>query len=881
MIGKTLTHYEVTSLLGKGGMGEVWQAKDTKLGRSVAIKTLPAEFAEDDERVARFQREAKLLASLNHPNIAAIHGLEESDGTHFLVLELVEGDTLAERIRRGPVPVEEALDIAKQTVDALEAAHEKGVVHRDLKPANIKVTPEGKVKVLDFGLAKAFTGDGEDVNTSNSPTLSMAATQQGVILGTAAYMSPEQAKGIPVDKRSDIFSFGCVLFEMLTGRRAFDGDLATEVLAAIIRAEPDYAALQANLNPKIEELLRRCLEKDLKKRWRDVGDLRVEIEQVLSGPGGAFVEPGAVGAEMKPRPLLPWMAATFVIAGILFSLAVWVAMRPAPPVITRFTIAVPPGVQMESLLPTLSPDGRLLAFRAVRDGQSQIYIRRLDQIEALPVRGSEGANSTPIFSPDGREIAFNTGGVLRRVPTAGGPSVTLAEAANSGAHWGPDDTIVFRRAGGGLSIVPAVGGAPREITTPAQDEGESLHRDPQFLPDGRGILFAIESVDSAEHVAVLSLDTGEKRILVEGAAPRFAHTGHLLFTRDGAIWAVPFDTDQLQVQGRPVPMLGGVLVRNGFARYRLSRDGSLVYETGTSGGFQRTLRWVDRGGGDEPIGIPAGEYFDPRLSPDGTRVALAQEIEGNLDIWIWDLARKTRTRLTFDDAEERHPLWSLDGHRVAFSSTRDGWDVYWRAADGTGQVERLSTVPDRMLTPWSWSADGKSLLLIELALTGTTSFDIGMLAMEGDRPRTPLLQEDFTEVQPVISPDGRWMAYQSNESGRGEIYVRPYPGVESGKWPISTSGGNGPKWSRDGQALFYRSGRAINRVSVETGETFSAGVPETVYEGTFFAAQGIQWDIDTDGQRFLVIKNVESTGDEELHIVLNWFEELKEKVPVP
>ena len=884
MIGKKLKHYEVTSLLGKGGMGEVWQATDTKLGRSVAIKTLPAEFAEDDERVARFQREAKLLASLNHPNIAAIHGLEESDGTHFLVLEFVEGDTLAERIRRGPVPIDEALDIAKQTVEALEAAHEKGVIHRDLKPANIKVTPEGKVKVLDFGLAKAFTGDGEDVNTSNSPTLSMAATEQGVILGTAAYMSPEQAKGIPVDKRSDIFSFGCVLFEMLTGRRAFDGDLATEVLAAIIRAEPDYTALQADLNPKIEELLRRCLEKDPKKRWRDVGDVRVEIEQVLSGPGGAFVDPVAVRAEMKPRPLLPWVAAT-IITATLVGLAVWAAMRPAPPMITRLTVGVPPDVRMDSIVPTISPDGRVLAFRAVRGGQSQIFTRRLDQLEALPVRGSEGAAGRPIFSPGGRQIAFHVGGLLKTVPVAGGASVTLGKAQNLGQDWGPDDTIVFTRSGGGLSIVPAVGGAPREITAHL-DEGAIWQGYPQFLPDGRAILFVTRSAGFPNRIAVLSLDTGERRILVEGNMPKYARTGHLLFVRDGMVWAVPFDSDQLQTQGEPVPMLGGVATnRFGFASYDLSLDGSLVYRSGTSSSGRRTLRWVDRNGTEEPIAMPAGAYFDPRLSPDGTRVALALEDEGNLDIWIWDLVRETRTRLTFDDADERYPLWTPDSQRVAFFSDRDGaGDVYWKAADGTGQVERLSGLPDRTAIPFSWSADANSLLLSELAMTGTTNYDIGILSMEGDRPWRPLLRQDFQEVEPVVSPNGRWMAYISNESGREEIYVRPYPDLQTGRWPVSTNGGASPIWSRDGRELFYRWGGRISSVSVEAGETFKAGVPETVYEGTFFNDLGPQLDVDHDGQRFLVIKDVESTREEipqELHIVLNWFEELKEKVPVP
>ncbi len=878
--GTKLGHYEISTLLGKGGMGEVWRARDTKLGREVAIKTQPEEFAKDADRLARFEREAKLLASLNHPNIAAIHGFEEDDGTHFLVLELVEGDTLADQLKRGAIPVEESLTLALQIAEALEAAHEKGVIHRDLKPANIKIGLDGKVKVLDFGLAKVSEPNEGNVNLSQSPTLSLATTQEGMVLGTASYMSPEQARGEAIDKRADIWAFGCVLYEMLARRQAFGGASLSDVMASVLAREPDYSMLQANLHPRLEQILRRCLEKDLSNRWHDIGDVRIEIEQVMSSPGGPTIHPSIASSGSRRGVPVWWMIAAVVVTAMVSGLSVWIVLPQTSTTVTRLAVLVPDEIDMDTLLPTVSPEGRTLAFTAFANGQSRIYVRRLDQLQVLPLDGTEGASGTPIFSPDGQQIAFFQAGSLMKVPLDGSLGVTLTEAVNAGGDWGPDDTIVFQRAGFGLSLIPAAGGDPQVLTTLNQAEGEFAHLDPQFLPDGQSVLFSVRNL-SGGWVTAVSVSTGERRTLFEGTAPQFASTGHLVFHRNGAVWGVGFDPGNPEVLGEPVPMFEGVAVNaSGFARFAISSDGSLVYRTAAALG-QRTLVWVDRNGEEEPLGTPPGEYFDPRVSPDGAQVAVAMENEGNTDIWTWSLDRRTLTRLTFDDDVDRYPLWSPDGSQVAFFSERDAaQDVYLKATDGSGAVERLLTVADRLTVPWAWSGDGTTMVLSELAATG---YDVGIFSIAEDQWR-PLLQQEFLEAQPVISPDGRWMAYQSDESGRLEIYARPFPDVQAGQWQISSNGGQSPLWSPLGGELLYRSGSKIQSVSVDANSSFRVDVAETVYDGAFFLDVGTQWDVDRTGQRLVVIKNVEPTGEEvpeQVHFVQNWFDELKERVPLP
>jgi eukaryotic-like serine/threonine-protein kinase len=894
MIGKTLAHYEITGRLGKGGMGEVYQAKDQKLGREVAIKVLPEEFARDTDRVARFQREAKLLASLNHPNIAAIYGLEESGGTNFLVLELVEGDTLADRIKAGPVPVEEALKLALQIAEALEAAHEKGVIHRDLKPANIKVTFDGKVKVLDFGLAKAYAADREEVNLSNSPTLSDAATQQGVILGTAAYMSPEQAKGKTVDKRADVWAFGCVLFEMLTGRSVFSADDVSQTLARVLERQPDYSMLPPNLHPKIVEMLERCLEKEAKNRYGVISDARVDIQKALTDPKGVLVKPIA-GAEQRARlrTILPWVAVALVLGAIIAGLAVRnlkPTLKPEPRQVTRFEHYPAEDQQLInsawSIL-AVSPNGRQFVYRTNKG----LCLRSLDELDTRLISSAAENPLNPFFSPDGQWVGYLANGKLKKVAISGGAPLVLCDVGNViSASWDSDNTIVYSQVAKGIMRVSAGGGTPETLIG---EEKQDLYQ-ARLLPGGKSVLFTL-ATNEGYKIAVQSLESRERQVLFKGDAARYLPTGHIVYALDNIVFAVPFNLDALQATGASVPMVEGVF-RSGplfVPQYAISNSGTLVYVPAAiaAGSPKRTLVWVDRNGKEEPLAAaPSDAYRAFRISPDGTRVALTLDTGSKSDIYIWDLVRETRTRLTFDEGSE-YPLWTLDGKRIVFSSSRGGrvlGDVYWKAADGTGEEERLGTVPNRSLYPWSWSSDGKTLVLMDQTVRGEAvanlaSSHIGALSIEGDRKWKPLLQEKFYEARPQISPNGRWMAYVSSESGgQVDVYVRPFPEVDKGKWQVSTGGGGNPLWSHDGRELFYGSGNSVIGVDVQTEPTFKTGKPKLLFQGAYSA-----WDLSPDGKRFLMIKPPASTpaaptaaGPQKINIVLNWFEELKQRVPV-
>ncbi len=885
MIGKTIAHYEITSRLGKGGMGEVYQAKDRKLGRDVAIKVLPEEFARDTDRVARFQREAKLLASLNHPNIAAIYGLEASGETNFLVLELVEGQTLAERIKTGPVPVEEALNLALQIAEALEAAHEKGVIHRDLKPANIKITPDGKAKVLDFGLAKAFAGDQEEANLSNSPTLSDAATQQGVILGTAAYMSPEQARGKAVDKKADIWAFGCVLFEMLTGSAAFSGKDVTDILAAVIRAEPEWKTLPENLHWRLREVIERCLKKDARDRYHDISDVRVDIQKVLADPSGLLAHPAAphAGARMG----LPWIAAAIVLTAIIVGVAVW-KMKPAPapeprPVV-RLDYELPEGQQFSNLmLPALavSHDGRQFIYST---GEG-LYLRSVDALAAKRIAGTEGNTIAPFFSPDDMWVGYFSSGKLKKIAIGGGAPVVLCDVGGlpTGASWGADDTIVYGEVGRGILRISANGGTPETLA-----KGGVLGL-PQILPDRKALLFT-DYTSSLFRVMVQPAGSGEQRELFAGSGARYLPTGHIVYVVGNNLFAVLFNAESMEAAGGQVPLVEGVLQTIGVSQYAVSDSGTLVYIPGTTGGAAsgRTLVWVDKQGKEEPLGAQPDSYAYPKVSPDGTRVALTVR-ETNVDIWVWDLVRKTLTRLTFDKASDLQSIWTPDGKRIVFSSGRDGslYSLYWKAADGTGAEEKLFSMSDRALMPWCWSGDGKTLVMQETNLS--SEWDIGLLSMEGDRGRKPLLHEDAAEIQMKVSPDGRWIAYMSTESGRAEVYVRPFPEVDTGKWQVSTTGGAAPLWSPDGRELFYLGeGNTVMAIAVETKPTFTLGTPKVLFKSIYVGAatgEGTPWDISADGKRFLMLKEAGATpsaagGPQKINIVLNWTEELKQRVPI-
>jgi serine/threonine protein kinase len=892
-IGQSLLHYSIVEKIGKGGMGEVYRAKDQKLGRDVAIKVLPEEVAKDADRVARFQREAKLLASLNHPNIAAIHGLEESDGTNFLVMELIEGQTLGDRIKTGPIPVDECLKLALQIAESLEAAHEKGVIHRDLKPANIKVTPDGKVKVLDFGLAKAFAGEQAELNLSNSPTLSDMATMQGVILGTAAYMSPEQARGKSVDKRTDIWAFGCVLYEMLTGKAAFQGEDVTEILAAVVKSGVNLDLLPADIHPRIRELIFRCLQKDPKKRYSGTSDVQYEIGQVLADPSGVFVRPvSAIKPKKRPQVGLPWTAAAVIVASMIVGAAVWKLKPSELRQVMRFDYDLPKDQQFNDLglnfgfTLAISSDGNKFAYSTNKG----IFLRSIDEMDARLIANTDQMSDQPFFSPDGQWIGYASLNTMRLKKAAirGGAPIDLCEAPLFyGAVWNPDNLIVFAERAGGIKKVSANGGIPETLVA-------GLGFFPQLLPDGESVLLTDES-SSQFKVIVQSLESGERKELFNGSAARYLPTGHIVYKLDNNLTAIPFDLDKLEPSGSPVSLIQDI------SEFDVSDSGTLVYIPGKAGSAadEAALVWVDKEGKEEPLGAGPARYNLFKISPDGKQVAITVDSSSNQDIWIWDVDRKILTRRTFNEANDAGPLWTPDGQWIVYrTSTGKGeYDINRKKADGTGAVEKIGSSPNN---PWafSWSIDGKVLLLWELVVfpqkpASAFQTDIAAMSMEGDHLVTPLLNRKFNEDHPKISPDGHWLAYSSNESGQNEVYVRPYPDVnKGGQWQISNNGGNSPLWSPNGRQIFYRKDNAVMAVPVETESRFDSGKPDLLFQGEYISNRVGEvvlpmWDMHPDGKRFLMTKPAQATGDKpesaiprKINIVVNWFEELKERVPV-
>ncbi|HEY1339466.1 MAG TPA: protein kinase [Bryobacteraceae bacterium] len=879
--GVRIGPYEISGSLGAGGMGEVYRARDARLNRDVAIKTLPAGFADDPNRLARFQREAQVLASLSHPNIAAIYGLEESEGVRGLVMELVDGPTLGDRIAAGPMTVEEALPIARQIADALEAAHEKGVVHRDLKPANIKLTADGKVKVLDFGLAKALgveaaSGSGSDAGSvQNSPTLTLDSTRAGMILGTAGYMAPEQARGKPVDKRTDIWAFGVVLHEMLAGKMLFEGETVSDTLAAVLRADIDWDRLPADTPPKVKRLLRRCLERDPKKRLRDIGDAWIEMDAP---------EEAATAAPVKPPRFarLPWAAgAVLAIAGVAWG---WLHTPAEPPrPVLRWTYT-----QKEFFgLPALSRDGTRLVYAVAFGSSANLWLRMMDQLEGKPIPGGENA-VLPAFSPDGQWIVYMTNGSspkLKKIPVTGGASITLADATGgAGEDWGDDDTIVFS-SGKGLMRIPASGGAPEALTTVDSKKGETGHRSPRFLPGGRTVLYTIVS-GTSEQVAAVDLKKGVSRVVVaSGWTPAYAPTGHLLYVRGGTLFALPFHPAKLEATGSETPVVEGVSSigsGNGTGEFTFSEGGLLVFMSGanTGGSAKTVLAWADRKGTTQPMADPQ-TWGTGRLSPDGLRVA--NEIYGNNstsgDIWVFEIERRTQTRLTFEGSNE-YPIWSPDGRRIAFgAAVANKTGLYTVAADGSGKAELLLAT-DKLPHPSSWSPDGKMLIYTQPGVDRGQA--IWVLPLEGGAAAgQPRLFHDtrFTEYDGELSPDGRWLAYVSTESGASEVYVQPFPGP-GGKIRISTSGGSGPRWSRNGRELFYWSGVSrtgdLQAVEIQTAPAFRAGIPQPLFKLT----NGSTWDPAPDGKRFMVeIVPGADTSGRSMEGVVNWFDELRKRAP--
>ena len=895
--GTLLGHYEVLSALGAGGMGEVWRARDTRLDREVAVKVLPEAFLTDRERSSRFEREAKVLASLDHPNIGGIHGVEEADGVKALVLELVEGPTLADRIAEGPLALENALAIARQIVEALDAAHEQGIVHRDLKPANIKVRPDGRVKVLDFGLAKALEPPqamtaAAGVSASPTLALSAAATRMGVVLGTAAYMAPEQARGKVVDKRADIWAFGCVLYEMLVGRPPFEGDDVSDLLVAVLSKEPDWTALEKRAPERVVRLVHRCLEKDPSRRLRDIGDATVDLDEVVAAPPASVV-----AAPRRASHFATGIAAAacLLLGGVGSLLVAWwlrPAPKPAPLVRSVLEASTHDGLGGPRSV-AIARDASVVVYATGVAPETTIRARRLDQIEGAPLRGVELGAFGPFLSPDGRWVGYidGAGGTLRKISILGGPSVMVCKVGQSqrpfGASWGPDDTIVFGQSGGPLLRVPAEGGEPQELTQLA--EGEGSHRLPEFLPDGEALLFAVFESNDPKTAAIhaLSLSTGKRSVILAGATqPRYASSGHLIYAVGPTLYAVAFDPLGLEVTGDPVPVVEGVSPSlAGGSLYAVSADGALVYVVGGTAQVQRALVWIDREGREELIGTPPRDYVYPRLSPDGDHIALDVRDGANGDIWIWSLERETPTKLTFSSRSDIGPVWSPDGRTVFFASEQQGgnWDLVGRLADGTGEPMRL-TRQRTLLWPSSVTPDGAGLL-VSLTDAGSNPEDIVLIDASGKVEPRMLLDAEARFSNPEVSPDGRWLAYESKESGASEIIVRPFPALESGRWTISTGGGTRPLWSRDGRELFYLDASDfLTTVAVEPREdALSIGRPEVLIRKAYVNARvGRTYDVSLDGRRFLMIKDVTQEQDDavgRIVLVQNWFDELRRLAP--
>ena len=840
-----------------------------------------------------------MLASLNHPGIAAIYGIEKSDDTQALVLELVEGPTLADRIAKGPIPLDEALPIAKQIAEALEAAHEAGVIHRDLKPANIKVRDDGTVKVLDFGLAKALDPSPE-TDPSQSPTLTAAATQMGVILGTAAYMSPEQARGKPVDKRADIWAFGVVLYEMLTGRRPFAGEDVSEVMAGVIKSAVEWDTLPADVPPALGTYLRQCLKKDPRERIRDIGDVRLAMLgafDVPAQPPLELPEPAVVGAQLRlwQRPI-PAATVALAIAGIA-SFAVWNLTRSdtpaARPVRFPITVLAPERLSLTSDSVAVSPDGRLVAYLAdttwdwSERGSKRLLLRSLGDLTPTTLTGGSQL-SNPFFSADGEWVGFQdlSDLALRRISVQGGSAVPMGDldAALRGASWGDDDTIIFATSANdtGLWRVTPSGGPPEQLTTPDGAQGEWDHAWPQILPGGRAVLFTViaDSIEDS-HMAMYSLDTGEQTVVARGVfRARYVPTGHLVYGVGNTLWAVRFDLERQETMEAPVAVVDGVTTN-----YSLSENGSLVYVPEVIASQARTLVWVDRDGREEELPASPAPYEAPSISPDGRYIAVGVEDPENWDVMVYDLQRDTPTQLTFDPGRDRHPLWSPNGQRLVFSSDREGsMSVYSIAANGTGQAERITTSDGGGYHyPMSWAADEQTLVVGVL----DNQWDLAVISPDAKTGTQGLIETEASEGIADVSPDGRWIAYQSDESGQFEVYVRPFPNVDDDRWSISRDGGISPVWAPNGQELFYRASDSGDMmvVAVETEPTFSPAQPEVLFEAPYLSFQFTRsrpWDVGQDG-RFLMIKDTgeQTAADPSIVFVQNWTQELLERVPVP
>jgi serine/threonine protein kinase len=913
--GSHLGPYQILNPLGAGGMGEVYRARDTKLGRDVALKVLPAALAQDRDRISRFTREAQLSAALNHPNIAAIYGVEEAGGGIALVLEYINGETLAERINKGPIPIEEVLRIALQIAQALEAAHEKTVIHRDLKPANVKITTEGTIKVLDFGLAKALQDEPLSAsNLSQSPTMSIGATGAGMILGTAGYMAPEQARGLPVDRRADVWAFGVVLFEMLTARPVFEGQTVADTLVNVLQREPDWNQLPPQTPLALRKLVQRCLAKNPRDRIQAIGDARIALEDLIANPAELQVTSEQTAAAYPLwKKVLPW-----AIAGVALAAGFFLRPPAAAPdrAVAKLELSLPENQLMIHQYRRgveISPDGKAIAFVSrlpVNGSPNQIFIRNLDQWDTIPLPGTQAASNL-FFSPDGKWIGFQQRQQLMKVSLAGGAPVVLIEKLNNqGGNWGPpgiswgkDGTVIFSHSlGTGLSMVRDTGGEPEEFTTLDAAAHESSHRLPHFLPDGNAVLFTVLKYttitpDWARAAVWVKPLKGERKLLIENALDaRYAGNGILVFARQAKLFAVRFDPATLTVSGTPVQVLDGVIhalhasagdAWSGVAQFSIAENGTLIYAAGSiEPPLYSALAWADRTGKLTEIpGLRPMTRFAARVMPDGKRVALS-ELHLNKDIWIIDPARATQDRATFE-GQNAFPIWSPDGSRMAFRSDRAGpLAIYVTSAANPREAVQLT--PGPLDVPSSWTPDGK-----ELAFTrgfSATGGNTDIYVVSVDQPKDPraILATSANESFPEFSPDGKWLAYVSNESGRNTLYVQPYPGPGP-RVTITGEGPSEPAWSKNSSELFFRQGRSILSVRFKVaGTEFIPDNPVKLFEQPPFGAGTTvraTYDVAPDGRFLLNLSIPESAGERaqkifpsRLRLVLNWMDEALKQV---
>ncbi len=873
--GTRLGPYEVVSAIGAGGMGEVYRARDTRLKRDVALKVLPDQFSRDPDRLARFQREAELLASLNHSNIAAVYGLESADGVNSIAMELVDGPTLADMLARGPLGVRDALNIARQVADALEAAHSRGVVHRDLKPSNIKVTPDGKVKVLDFGLAKMLTAaeaSPSSLSMSLSPTMSLQTQSGGVILGTAPYMSPEQARGKVVDSRTDVWAFGCVLYEMLTGRRAFAGETVTDVLAAVIATEPDWKTLPATVSPAVQKLIRRCLEKDASRRFHHIADVRLEIEDALSGRTPA----DAVVIQKKASPWVLWsgwaVAAMFAFTAFLMFILWWgTVSRPVDRPVTRLELNLPDGVELTSHASNvlaISPDGRRLAYVGIQNGLRRTYLRNLDERTTRALEGTDGSVGC-FFSPDGQSLGIvSNAREIKKMSLADGLISTVAGGSGVnvllGATWTSSERIVYVR-DSTLWVVPVSGGESKALTTLDAGRGEIAHLAPIALPDGKAVLFTIRrDGGKTNDVGIVDITTGSRtQILDRATSPMYARSGHLLFLRDGALLAVPFDPDDRTVDGTPV-RLEERIPGGDEAAVAVSSTGSLVYSTMAADAYRVVS--VSRVGVETPVNDTPRAYVRSRFSRDGRFMAM----QVASDVWIQDLSRRTFERVAGTE-NTSYFEWAPDGTRLVLGTPAG---ILWVGTADSAVRGTLAGTNDSDV-PTSVAPDDRTLIFMRY---GSESGDIYMTALKSGEEFRPLVKTPGYEGGARLSPDGKWMVYVSQESGRAQVYLRAFPGPDR-RWLVSTADGTQPVWNANGRELFYRDGDKMMAVQVSlTGEPRLSD-PVVLFERRYVFGTHISvpnYDVSHDGQQFVMIKDV--SGNNPLNVVINWTEELRARV---